>query len=99
MKKESSSHLDPEAIERLQELAAMADASIDTSDAPEVLDWTGAKRGLFHGRASGHDQIAVGLNSQIFAWFREHSEPGEDVESRINRVLSEHIAGEMKKAS
>jgi hypothetical protein len=99
MKKESSSHLDSKAIERLQELAGMPDASIDTSDVPEVRDWTGAKRGLFHGRASGQDQIAVGLSAQIFAWFREHSEPGEDVESSINRVLSEHIADEMKKAS
>ena len=35
-------------VDELQALAALPDAAIDTSDVPEVLDWTGAKRGLFY---------------------------------------------------
>jgi hypothetical protein len=33
---------------RLERLAAMPDESIDTSDIPEVLDWSGAIRGTLH---------------------------------------------------
>jgi hypothetical protein len=32
----------------LTALAVQSDDRIDTSDIPEVLDWSGAKRGLFH---------------------------------------------------
>ena len=99
MKREKSSQLSREAINRLQELSHMPDDAIDTSDAPEVRDWTGAKRGLFQVRPSDSDQVAVGLSSGIFEWFREHAQPGENVESTINRVLREHIAEQMKKAS
>src|SRR4029079_16131755 len=33
--------------DELAYIAAMPDREIDTSDIPEVKDWTGAKRGLF----------------------------------------------------
>ena len=32
---------------QVAELAAMPDSEIDTSDIPEVTDWSGAKRGMF----------------------------------------------------
>lgn len=32
----------------LQALEELSDDRIDTSDIPEVLDWTDARRGLFH---------------------------------------------------
>lgn len=99
MKRENSSHLSPEAVARLQELAGLPDEAIDTSDAPEVRDWTGAKRGLFYAHPSSGDQVAVGLRAGIVEWFSNHTEAGEDLESNINRVLSEHIAEQVKKAS
>ena len=58
MKTETSSKLSPEQNARLERLAAMPDKAIDTSDIPEVRDWTGAKRGLFY--ASPEDKVAIG---------------------------------------
>ena len=48
MKKETSKRLAREQLTELKSLAALPDSAIDTSDAPELLDWSGAKRGLFY---------------------------------------------------
>jgi hypothetical protein len=34
--------------DELASLGALPDEQIDTNDIPEVRDWSGAKRGLFH---------------------------------------------------
>jgi hypothetical protein len=47
MKKAVSKRLTPARRAELKSLAARGDDEIDTSDAPELLDWSGAKRGLF----------------------------------------------------
>lgn len=99
MKKENSSLLSPEQYKRLEGLAALPDEAIDTSDAPEVKDWSGAKRGLFYSGASPSDEVAVGVDAKVVDWFQTNSPSGEDFESRINRVLKEHIAEELRKAS
>lgn len=39
--------MNPELLAELEQLALLSEADIDTSDSPEVLDWSGAKRGLF----------------------------------------------------
>ena len=48
MKKEISKRLTREQLAELKSLAALPDSAIDTSDAPELLDWSGAKRGVFY---------------------------------------------------
>jgi hypothetical protein len=48
MKKETSRRLTREQLAELKALAALPDSAIDTSDAPELLDWSGAKRGEFY---------------------------------------------------
>jgi hypothetical protein len=48
MKKETSKRLNREQLAQLKSLAALPDNAIDTSDAPELLDWSGAKRGVFY---------------------------------------------------
>jgi hypothetical protein len=48
MKKGTSKRLAREELAELKSLAALPDRAIDTSDAPELLDWSGAKRGLFY---------------------------------------------------
>ena len=47
MKKRPSKRLTRAQQAELKSLAALRDEAIDTSDAPELLDWSGAKRGLF----------------------------------------------------
>lgn len=48
MKKEASRILKRDQLTELELLAVLPDDAIDTSDAPELLDWSGAKRGLFY---------------------------------------------------
>ena len=42
------SDLTPEQRQELAALAALTDDQIDTTDAPEVKDWSQAKRGAFY---------------------------------------------------
>ena len=48
MRKEASKRLTPEQMAELSSLDALPDSAIDTSDAPKLLDWSAAKRGLFY---------------------------------------------------
>lgn len=48
MKKGISKQLTSRQRAKLKALAALRDDAIDTADAPELLDWSGAKRGPFY---------------------------------------------------
>jgi uncharacterized protein (DUF4415 family) len=48
MKKGASRRLTPAQMGELKSLADLPDDAIDTSEAPELLDWSEAKRGMFH---------------------------------------------------
>jgi uncharacterized protein (DUF4415 family) len=97
MKTETSSKLSPEQFARLERLASLPDEAIDTSDIPEVRDWTGAKRGLFYTGPS--DKVAIGVDPEVVKWFRSHSPAGDEYENGINRVLLEYITEQSRKAS
>lgn len=76
--------------ERLRRLAAMPEATIDTSDIPEVTDWSGAVRGgLYRPRK---EVVTIRLDADVLAWFRGHSEDGRGYQSEINRALREYVA-------
>ena len=78
-----------EQLARLERVAAMPDADIDTSDIPEVLDWSGAVRGgLYKARK---EAITIRLDADVLAWFRDHVEGGRGYQSEINRVLRQHV--------
>ena len=49
---ESTLRMTPAQVAELTALAALPEDAIDTSDAPEVTDWSGAKRGLFYTAAA-----------------------------------------------
>jgi hypothetical protein len=55
MRKDVSGRLTPSQIAELKALEALPDDAIDTSDAPELCDWSGARGGLFY-RAVQHGQ-------------------------------------------
>ena len=46
--KKADTELTPQQQAEIDALKAMPDEEIDTSDIPEVTDWSGAKRGMFH---------------------------------------------------
>jgi len=59
---------------RLERLAAAPDEEIDTSDIPDVLDWSGAIRGGLY--KTREEAITIRLDADVLAWFRDHAEGG-----------------------
>ncbi len=89
MKKETSKRLTPAQRAELKSLAALPDDAIDTSDAPEFLDWSGAKRGVFYRPVK--QQLTLRLDSDVVAWFKGHTTSDEGYQTRINRALREYV--------
>jgi uncharacterized protein (DUF4415 family) len=92
MKKGSSKRSTHRQRAELEALAALPDAAIDTSDAPELLDWSGAKRGLFYRPVKR--QLTLRLDADVVAWFKSHTTPSEGYQTRINRALREYVAAQ-----
>jgi uncharacterized protein (DUF4415 family) len=89
MKKGTSKRLTPEQRAELESLAALPDDAIDTSDAPEILDWSAAKRGLFYRPVK--QQLTLRLDADVLAWFKNHTTTDEGYQTRINRALREYV--------
>jgi uncharacterized protein (DUF4415 family) len=85
-----------EQAAELKALAALPEDAIDTSDAPELLDWSGAKRGLFYRPVK--QQLTLRLDADVIAWFKTHAKPDEGYQTRINRALREYVSGQAKKS-
>ena len=97
MKKGTSKRLTPEQRAELKSLAALRDDAIDTSDAPELLDWSGAKRGLFYRPVK--QQLTLRLDADVVAWFKSHTtSTNEGYQTRINRALREYVQGQASRA-
>ena len=92
MKKETSKRLTPKQRSELKSLAALPDDAIDTSDASELLDWSGAKRGLFYRPVK--QQLTLRLDADVVAWFKSHTTSNEGYQTRINRALREYVQGQ-----
>ena len=69
----------------------MLDEEIDTSDAPEILDWSNAKRGMFY--RPFKQQITLRLDADVVSWFKERAGRRwlRGYQAEINRVLREHV--------
>lgn len=95
MKKGSSKRLTPEQRAELKSLAALRDDAIDTSDAPKLLDWSGAKRGLFYRPVK--QQLTLRIDADVVAWFKSHTTSSEGYQTRINRALREYVQGQARR--
>ena len=89
MKKETSKRLTREQLAELKSLAALPDNAIDTSDATELLDWSGAKRGVFYRPVK--QQLTLRLDADVIAWFKSRTKSSEGYQTRINRALREYV--------
>ena len=78
----------PEQRSELKSLATLSDDAIDTSDAPELLDWSDAERGLFYRPVK--QQLTLRLDADVVAWFKRHATSNEGYQTRINRALREY---------
>ena len=73
----------------LSALEALPDDQIDTSDIPEVRDWSGAKRGVFFRPVN--QKITLMLDADVVNWFKEQAADERDYQTKINRALREYV--------
>ena len=95
MKKGISKRLPREQMAELKRLSVLPDDDIDTSDAPELRDWSGAKRGLFYRPVK--QQLTLRLDADVITWFKNHATSAEGYQTRINRALREYIEGQARR--
>ena len=88
MKKGDTSLTDEQRAE-LAALAELPEDEIDTTDIPEVLDWSRARRADLYRPIK--QQITLRLDADIVAWFKEHAPGGRGYQTDINRALREHV--------
>ena len=88
MKKETSREFTKRQKAEIKALAALPDERIDTSDIPEVLDWSGARRGALYRPLK--QQVTLRLDADVVAWFKANVPGGRGYQTEINRVLREH---------
>ena len=69
--KKDISELPPDVQEQIRTLEALPEDRIDTTDAPEVLDWSDARRGVFYRPVK--QQITLRLDADIIAWFKANA--------------------------
>ena len=87
--KKDTTELPPDVQEQLQALEALPDDQIDTTDAPELLDWSDARRGVFYRPVK--QQITLRLDADIIAWFKARASGGRGYQTDINGALREHV--------
>lgn len=82
----TSKKLTPEQQAEIDAIAAMPDSEIDTSDAPEIEDWSNAKRGLFYRPMK--QQLTLRLDMDVLDYFQR---AGKGYQTRINQALREYM--------
>ena len=87
--KKDPSELPPDVQAQVAALEALPDDQIDTTDAPEILDWSDARRGVFYRPVK--KQITLRLDADIIAWFKARAPNGRGYQTDINGALREHV--------
>lgn len=87
-----SKELSPKLKAQLETLAAMPDEAIDTSDIPEITDWSGAVVGKFYRPLK--QAVTIRLDADVVAWFKAK---GGKYQTEVNKVLRSHMVEERKK--
>jgi uncharacterized protein (DUF4415 family) len=80
--------LSEEQRQELEALAAMPEDAVDTSDIPEVLDWSGATRGMRPRRRP----VEFHIEARLLDWFEQRGMSKQDVDDTINRLIAAHIS-------
>ena len=89
VKRESTEALTEEQEAELKTMAALPDDRIDTSEVPEVVDWSNARRGLFYRPVK--KQITLRLDADVVTWFKRRVPGGRGYQTEINRALREYV--------
>ena len=89
MKKANSDRLTGDQKAEVLALEDSPDEQIDTTDIPEVLDRSEAKRGVFY--RPRKQQITLRLDADVVAWFKQRARGGRGYQTDINRALRNHV--------
>jgi uncharacterized protein (DUF4415 family) len=87
----SDGTITPEIATELNAIAALTDDSIDTSDIPEVTDWSNAVVGKFYRPLK--ETVTVRLDSDVLHWLKL---AGKGYQSRLNAILRKEMALQSK---
>jgi uncharacterized protein (DUF4415 family) len=81
--------------EHLAKLAALPDASIDTSDIPELSDkaWAAGARGRFYRPVK--QQITARVDADVLDWLKSQ---GRGYQGRLNAILRREMLASLKRA-
>lgn len=82
----STRKLTAEERAALEAVASIPDSEIDTSDMPEVTDWSGAVRGGLYRPVKRLTSLR--LDADLLEWFKRD---GEGYQTRINAALREYV--------
>ena len=82
---------------QMRALEALPADQVDTTDVPEILDWSDARRGVFHRPVQ--QQITLRLDADIIAWFKARARDGRSYQADINGALREHVKRMTRSAS
>ncbi len=72
--------------QELQNLSELPDDQVDTSDIPEITDFSGAVRGRFYRPVK--KQVTLRIDADLLAWFKAQ---GAKYQTRINAALREYV--------
>jgi len=87
--KKDISELPSDVQEQVRALEALPEDQVDTTDAPEILDWSDARRGVFYRPVK--QQITLRIDADIIAWFKATSRDGRGYQTDINGALRKHV--------
>ena len=82
------------AAEELAALAAMPDEEIDTSDIPEIIDWSKAVVGRFYRPVK--EAVTIRLDADVLDWLKQG---GRGYQTRVNKILRAVMEQQRKKAA
>ncbi len=87
--KKGRAELTAEQRVEIEALEQLPDDQVDTTDIPEVLDWSDARRGVFYRPVKR--QVTLRLDADVLTWFKVHTRDGRGYQTDINRALREHV--------
>ena len=75
--------------EQVRALEALPEDRVDTTDIPEVVDWSDARRGVFCRPAK--QRVTLSIDAEVLAWFKAHATGGQGYQADISDALRGHI--------
>ena len=87
--KKDITELPSDVQEQVRALESLEENRVDITDAPEILDWSVARRGVFYRPVKR--QITLRLDADAITWFKAHAHGGRGYQTYINGALREHV--------